>query len=68
MNIFGTIQPKPRYRTPAGHFRTETNREFRDRHDDAAWADHLQRQRIIWLFSQSSPWEDLLSGKILSAG
>jgi len=58
-SLFGTIQPKPAYRTK-GRFRKETPDEFRARHDDVAWAHYLQKKKIVKYMAESNPFADLL--------
>lgn len=58
----GTIQPKPRYRTPAGKFRAETAEEFRARHDGFAWALHLEHMKCLKMLVETNPYTALLVG------
>lgn len=59
--FFGTIRPKPIYRTARGQFRKETASEFRLRHDEIAWAWHLKKMKVLKTIAETNPYAKLLS-------
>jgi hypothetical protein len=60
-SLFGTIQPKPKYRDARGKFRKETKHEFRSRYDETAWATLQRQHKIAAQFASTNPYASLLT-------